>query len=91
MCIVEKRLYNLSRPINSKGDLIMPIKYKVDILAALKNAGYNSTRIRKDKIMGQATLQQLRNNELVSWKTIETLCKLLDCQPGDIIEYTEEI
>lgn len=69
----------------------MPIKYKVDILAALKNAGYNSTRIRKDKIMGQATLQQLRNNELVSWKTIETLCKLLDCQPGDIIEYTEEI
>ena len=69
----------------------MPIKYKVDILAALKNAGYNSTRIRKDKIMGQATLQQLRNNELVSWKTIETLCKLLDCQPGDIIEYVEEI
>ena len=69
----------------------MPIKYKVDILAALKNAGYNSTRIRYDKIMGQATLQQLRNNELVSWKTIETLCKLLDCQPGDIIEYVEEI
>lgn len=69
----------------------MPIKYKVDILAALKNAGYNSTRIRKDKIMGQATLQQLRNNELVSWKTIETLCQLLDCQPGDIIEYVEEI
>ena len=68
----------------------MPIGYKIDIIQALKNAGYNSNRIRKEKIMGQATLQQLRNGELVSWKTIETICKLLNCQPGDIIEYVED-
>lgn len=67
----------------------MPIKYRLDILAALKGAGYSSTRIRNEKVMGQATLTQLRRGELVSWKNIETICRLLRCQPGDILEYAE--
>ncbi|MCC8099771.1 MAG: helix-turn-helix domain-containing protein [Clostridiales bacterium] len=65
----------------------MPIRYKIDILAALKTKGYPSTRIRKEKLMGQATLTQLRHGELVSWMNIETICRLLNCQPGDILEY----
>ena len=65
----------------------MPIRYKLDILDTLKKAGYSSTRIRNEKLMGQATLQQLRHGELVSWKNIEVICRLLDCQPGDILEY----
>ena len=65
----------------------MPIRYKINILEALKEAGYNTNQIRKERIMGQATLQQLRNGELVSWKNIETICNLLNCQPGDIMEY----
>ncbi|WP_368183508.1 helix-turn-helix domain-containing protein [Anaerotruncus rubiinfantis] len=68
----------------------MPIGYKFDILVALKKAGYSSTRIRNEKLMGQATLTQLRHGELVSWKNIETICKLLNCQPGDIMEYVPE-
>lgn len=64
----------------------MPIKYKIDILEALKNIGYSQNRIRNEKLIGQATLTQLRHGELVSWKTIETICKLLNCQPGDILE-----
>ena len=40
--------------------------------------------------MGQATLQQLRHGELVSWLNIATICKLLDCQPGDILEYVPD-
>lgn len=65
----------------------MPIKYRLDVLAELKKAGYSSTRIRNEKIMGQATLTQLRHGELVSWMNIETICRLLQCQPGDILEY----
>lgn len=65
----------------------MPIKYKIEILPALKAIGYTQTRIREEKLIGQATLSQLRKGELVSWATIETLCRLLDCQPGDILEY----
>ena len=30
----------------------MPMKYKVDVIAALKDAGYNTGTIRKEKIMG---------------------------------------
>jgi putative transcriptional regulator len=65
----------------------MAVRYKIDIMAALKEKGYSSTRIREEKLIGQSYLQQIRHNELVSWKTIDTLCRLLECQPGDIIEY----
>ena len=44
----------------------MAIRYKMDVLAALKAAGYSSTRIRNEKLIGQATLQQLRHGEIVS-------------------------
>ena len=65
----------------------MSVRYKIDIMAALKECGYSSTRIREEKLIGQSYLQQIRHGELVSWKTIDTLCKLLECQPGDIVEY----
>ena len=68
----------------------MPIVYKIDVLAELKKRGYTTTRIRKEKLIGQSYLQQLRHGELVSWKTMETLCELLDCQPADLIEYEKE-
>lgn len=65
----------------------MPVKYKMDVLSALKSAGYSSYRIRNDKLLGEATLQKIRRGELVSWENISTICKLLKCQPGDIVEY----
>lgn len=68
----------------------MPIKYKIDILASLKAAGYTTYRIRKEKIFGEATLQKFRCGELVSWDNIETLCKLLNLQIGDILEFKQQ-
>ncbi len=68
----------------------MAIRYKIDIMAELKKRGYSSTRIREEKRIGQSYLQQIRHGELVSWKTLDTICSLLDCQPGDIIEYVRE-
>ena len=68
----------------------MPIIYRIDVISALKDAGYTQNRIRNEKLIGQATLTQLRHGELVSWKTIETICRLLSCQPGDILEYIDE-
>lgn len=68
----------------------MAIRYKVDVLEELKKKGYSSTRIRNEKLIGQSYLQQLRHNELVSWKTFDTICELLECQPADLIEYVKE-
>ncbi len=62
------------------------IKYINDILKLLKNKGYSSYKLRKDKIMGESKIQNIRNNA-VSVETINQLCGLLDCQPGDILEY----
>ena len=67
----------------------MAIRYKVDILAELKKIGYSSTRIREEKLIGQSYLQQLRDGELVSWKTLDTLCSLLECPPADLIEHVK--
>jgi len=66
------------------------MKYKIDIIAALKEAGYNTSRIRKEKIMGEAMLQKIRSGQMVSWAILETICNLLDCQPGDLIEYVKD-
>ena len=68
----------------------MAIVYRLNIVEALKDAGYSSYRIRKEKIMGEATLQKLRNEELVSWETINLLCGMLNCQPGDLLEYSPD-
>ena len=68
----------------------MPIEYKIDILSELKAAGYSTYRLRKEKLLGEATMQKIRRSELVSWDNIATICRLLQCQPGDIIEYVED-
>ena len=65
----------------------MPLQYKVDVLAVLKEKGYNTNRIRTEGLLSQSTLQKFRNNQGVSWENLETLCALLECQPGDRIEY----
>ncbi|SCI04519.1 Predicted transcriptional regulator [uncultured Ruminococcus sp.] len=68
----------------------MPIRYKINILEALKAKGFTTYRIRKEKIFSESTLQKFRNNESVSLDNIATVCKLLDCQPGDIMEYVKD-
>lgn len=68
----------------------MPIKYKIDVLAALKAAGYSTYRLRKEKILAESTLQQFRKGEIVSTENLAKLCELLKCQPGDILEYAPD-
>ncbi len=68
----------------------MPLQYKVNILNALKEKGYNTNKIRTEGILSQSTLQKLREGKGLSWENIERLCSLLECQPGDLMEYIKE-
>ena len=68
----------------------MAIEYKIDLLKALKKAGYSSTRLRKEKILSESTMQQLRRGELVSWRCIDRICEILMYQPGQILKRTDE-
>ena len=68
----------------------MPVRYKIDVMAALKAAGYSSTRLRREKLIGEATMQRLRHKQSVSYDVLAVICKLLNCQPGDILEYVPD-
>lgn len=68
----------------------MSVKYKIDVLAALKDAGYSSYKLRREKLLGESVIQQLRSGALISWPNMGRLCHLLNCQPGDIVEYEED-
>ena len=63
--------------------------YKIDVLDALKNAGYTSYRLRQKKIIGESMLQKIRSGEMMSWGVMDKVCELLSCQPGDIVEYVK--
>lgn len=73
-----------------EGGQTMPLHFKVDILDALKEKGYTTYTLRKENILSQSTIQKLREGKGLAWDNIERLCALLDCQPGDLLEYIKE-
>lgn len=64
----------------------MKLCYKIDVVEALKQKGYNTNRIRLNKLLSESTMTKLRHGEGVGWENLETLCNLLECQPCDILE-----
>ena len=68
----------------------MPIVYKIDILAALKEKDYNTNRLRKEKLLAEGVIQSLRENKYIALQNISKICELLDCQPGDLMEYVKD-
>ena len=74
---VYELLYNKSEVI------CMPMVYD-KLWKRLEGAGISTYKIRKE-----STLQRLRSGGDVSTKSIGELCLLLDCQPGDLMEYVK--
>ncbi|MDR1463808.1 MAG: helix-turn-helix transcriptional regulator [Oscillospiraceae bacterium] len=68
----------------------MSIRYD-KLLSLLKERGYTSYKIRQEGLMGQGTLTALRKGTGgLDAKTLGRLCAVLECQPGDIMEYIAE-
>lgn len=72
-------------PSGSSGKVV----YKIKVLDALKEKGFSTYKLRQEKLLGESVIQQIRRGELVSWPNMTRLCQLLQCQPGDILEFTE--
>lgn len=68
----------------------MTIRYKVDVIGELKKAGFTSYKIRQEGLINQTALQRIREGKLISWEQLASVCRLLKCQPGDLLEYVEE-
>lgn len=68
------------------------IRFKIDIIEALKNKGYTTTKIRKEKIIPEGTLTRIRKNDgaPVSTATINVICSILKKQPGQILEWVPD-
>jgi len=66
------------------------LKYKIDVIQELKKKGYNTNRLRKEKLLSESAIQRLRKKESLQWSSIDKICDLLKCQPADLIEYVEE-
>jgi putative transcriptional regulator len=68
----------------------MPIIVNVDVMMARRkiSAGELADRIG----ITPANLSVLKNNKAkaIRFSTLEMLCKVLQCQPGDILEYVPE-
>ena len=60
------------------------------LLELMKEKNLTTYKIRKEKIISERTLQHIRNNEAITTTSIASLCEVLHCQPGDILEYVEE-
>lgn len=65
------------------------LAYKIDVLEALKGSGYNTARLRREKLLGENAIQSLRKNKMVGINSLEKICALLDMQPGNIIKYVK--
>ncbi len=64
--------------------------YKINVLESLKEAGYSSARMRKEKLLGENAIQSIREGKMVGASSLNKLCQLLDMQPGNIIKYIED-
>lgn len=66
------------------------LAYKINVLETLKESGYTTTRLRKEKLLGENAIQSLRHNEMIGLIALEKICAMLDMQPGNIIKYVED-
>ena len=57
------------------------------VLEKLSDAGYSAYRIRKENLISGSTLDRIRTGLSVSTETIDTICRLCGCQPGELIKY----
>ena len=66
----------------------MPIVVNLDVMMARRHKG--AGELAEEIGITPANLSILKNNKAkaVRFSTLEALCRALDCQPGDILEYT---
>lgn len=62
----------------------------VDVLKLLSDSGWSTYRLRKEKIISSGTIDRLRAKQSVSTETIDTICRLCNCQPADIMTYKKD-
>ena len=68
----------------------MPIVVNLDVMMARRHKG--AGELAEEIGITPANLSILKNNKAkaIRFSTLESICEVLHCQPGDILEYREE-
>ena len=66
------------------------IRYKINVLEALKQKGLTTYKLRQDNLISESTVMKLRKSEMVGLKPLDQLCGLLGCDVGDIIQHEKD-
>lgn len=66
------------------------ITYKIDVMKALSDAGFNGTQARQTGIFSQSTMRKFKEGDTgITVENLNRLCCILEMQPRDILKFTE--
>ncbi|MCI8899011.1 MAG: helix-turn-helix transcriptional regulator [Lachnospiraceae bacterium] len=68
----------------------------IKLVKKLRENNISQYKLKQEKILGSATITKIfrndgLNGESIDIKVVDKMCKLLNCQPGDILECVEDI
>lgn len=61
-----------------------------NILGKLASCGWPTTKLQKERMISNGTIIQIRAGKAITTTTIDTICRLCSCQPGDLISYVPD-
>lgn len=67
----------------------MPIVVNLDVMMAKRKMSLNELSERVDITLSNLSILKTGKAKAIRFSTLETICEVLDCQPGDILEYVK--
>ena len=68
----------------------MPIIVNLDVMLAKRKMTLSQLSGQVDVTLANLSVLKTNKAKAVRFSTLEAICRALDCQPGDLLEYTEE-
>ena len=68
----------------------MPIIVNLDVMMAKRKMSLNELSEKVDLTLANLSILKTGKAKAVRFSTLEAICKALDCEPGDILEYKKE-
>ena len=68
----------------------MPIIVNLDVMMAKRKMSLNELSEKIDLTLANVSILKTGKAKAIRFSTLEAICKALDCQPGDILEYVAE-
>jgi putative transcriptional regulator len=68
----------------------MPIIVNLDVMMARRKMSLSELAERVDLTLANLSILKTGKAKAVRFSTLEAICKALDCQPGDILEFRKE-